>query len=351
MTDRAFEIKLKKAVHNVCMAMAAWDASSAVTYAPSNGFIKNLDAMLSVSERRLKRNRVLLRVAACFAAVLIAFAVAFAVSPAVRAAVRNWYINVINPNELVYEFNHEENDHAFLVVRPDSLPEGFELTETDEGDGYSNRVYTNKDTGEHLKFYYHWATVGDLKKLERLEKKHGQISIFMGQLAVAYEENGLSKLSWYDKYSGISYWAESSMSKDALIGVFKESIEMHPPLYEPTWLPEGYVLYDTYIDAGGWNLSYHNEATDGIIVIECSDLGDTDQIFLDGSGLSKDVLVNNVPATVYWGEQPIAGTVLVLIDESRNLVTSVYTVIIDPDLAVKIAEGLKNVDAFSQSMP
>ena len=348
MTDRVFEKELKKAVHEVCLAMAAWDASPAVPYSFSKEYTNNLNRMLCASERRMKRKRMLLRVAACFVALLVAFAAACAISPKVWAAVRSWYVNIVSPDRLVYEFNHEENDHAFLVVRPDSLPEGFELTDIDEGDGYRNQVYKNSSTGEYLKFSYHWATVGDLKKLEILEKKHGQISIFMGQQAVAYTENGLSKLFWYDKYSGISCWAESNMNQEALVNVFKESIEMHPPIYEPTWLPEGYVLYDIYIDGGSSNLVYYNEKTNDIIEIECGDLGIEYGSFVDGAEHVKNVVVNTIPATVYWGEGQIKGTVLVMIDETRNLVLSVFTGELDPELVVSIAEGLTVVDSPSR---
>ena len=351
MTDREFEKELKSAVHEVCLAIAAWDASPAVPYTFSKEYTNSLDRMLCASERRLKRRRTLLRAAACFAAILIAFAAACAVSPKVWAAVRGWYVNIVSPNRLIYEFNHEENDHAFLVVRPDSLPEGFELADIDEGDGYSNQVYKNPGTGEYVKFSYHWATVRDLKTLEKLEKKHGQISIFMGQQAVSYTESGLSKLFWYDKYSGISYRAESNLDQDALVKVFKDSIEMHPPIYEPTWLPEGYVLYDTYIDGGSCDISYHNETTGDIISIECSNLGITDRFFIDGTGSSKEVLVNGMPATIHWGDGQYKGTVLVMIDEKQNLVISVYTGQVDPDLATIIAESLTRVDSITRFVP
>ena len=351
MTDREFEKELKKAVHEVCLAMAAWDASPAVPYSFSKEYTDNLNRMLCASERILKRKRMLLRVAACFVALLVAFAAACAISPKVWAAVRSWYVNIVSPDRLVYEFNHEKNDHAFLVVRPDSLPEGFELTDIDEGDGYSDQVYKHSGTGEYLKFSYHWATVRDLKTLEKLEKKHGQISIFMGQQAVAYTESDLSKLFWYDKYSGISYWAESDMDQDALVDVFKESIEMHPPIYEPTWLPDGYFLYDTYMDGGSCNLTYYNDTTDSIIVIECGDLGLEDRFYVDGTGSSKTVLVNNKPATVYWGQEQIDGTVLVMIDESRNTIISVYTGVLDPNLVVSVAKSLTVVDTISMHMP
>ena len=282
---------------------------------------------------------------------LVAFAAACAISPKVWAAVRSWYVNIVSPDRLVYEFNHEENDHAFLVVRPDSLPEGFELTEIDDGDGYSNQVYKNLGTGEYLKFSYHWATVGDLKTLEKLEKKHGQISIFMGQQAVSYTENGLSKLFWYDKYTGISYRAESNIDQEALVNVFKQSIEMHPPIYEPTWLPDGYFLYDTYIDGGSCDVSYINDETGDIIAIDCGDLGIEDKLYVDGTGSFKAAIVNGKNAAVYWGQEPVKGTILVMIDEDHNTVITIYTGMLDPDLAVSIAEHLAIVDSVSRFMP
>ena len=351
MTDREFEKELKKAVHEVCLAMAAWDASPAVPYSFSKEYTNNLNRMLCASERRLKRKRMLLRVAACFVALLVAFAAACAISPKVWAAVRSWYVNIVSPDRLVYEFNHEENNHAFLVVRPDSLPEGFELTDIDEGDGYSNQVYKNPGTGEYLKFSYHWATVRDLKTLEKFEKKHGQISIFMGQQAVSYTENGLSMLCWYDKYSQICYLAESNMDQDLLVSIFKESIEMHPPVYEPTWLPEGYVLYDSYLDAGTCEKIYHNENSGEFIVISCVDQGESERVFVDGDGESREVLIKGNKATVYWGEEIVHGTVLVMVDESAHIVFVIDIDAIDPDVAVKIAESLEMVEAYSRVLP
>ena len=141
------------------------------------------------------------------------------------------------------------------------------------------------------------------------------------------------------------------MDQDALVKVFKDSIEMHPPIYEPTWLPEGYVLYDTYIDGGSCDISYHNETTGDIISIESSDLGITDRFFIDGTGSSKEFLVNGMPATIHWGDGQYKGTVLVMIDEKQNLVISVYTGQVDPDLATIIAESLTVVDSVSRFLP
>ena len=349
MKDHLSDREIKRAVHELCMAMAVWDASPAVPYQPSERFSSNLNKMLLVSEKRMKRKNRILKIAACFAALIIAFSVACAVSPTVWAAVRSWYVNIVSPDRLIYEFNHEENDHAFLVVRPDSLPEGFELTDLDEGDGYSNQTYTNESTGEYLKFSYHWATVGELKKLEKLKRKYGTVSIFNGNEAVSYSQQGLSTLTWYDKYSQITYWAESDLSVDDLASIFAESIEMHPPLYEPTWLPEGFVVCDIYVDKGGSTITYFSEKSEVFIIVSCDDQGETERVFVDGRGESKEVAVNGNKATVYWGEEPVPGTVLVMVDETIHMVFVIDTDVIDPELVIKIAESLEVVESFSMN--
>ncbi len=347
MRDHLSDKEIERAVHELCLAVSAWDASPAIPYELSDIFTLSLRTMLLASEKRLKRKKSALRIAACFAAVVIAFSLVCLAYPTVWAAIRSWYVNIVSPDRLVYEFNHEETDHAFLVVRPDSLPEGFELTGLDEGDGYSNQTYSNAATGEYLIFSYHWATVGGLKKFEKLKEKYGTISIFNGNEAVSYSEQGLSVLTWYDKYHQIIYWIESNLSDDDLVNSFAESIEMHPPLYEPTWLPEGYVYNDIYIDTGGCETAYYNEVSGDYIIISCDDQGETERVFVDGQGESKEVVINGNIATVYWGEEPIPGTVLVMIDETVHMVFVIDTDIIDPELVIKIAESLEVVGPLS----
>ncbi len=338
---------IRQAVQKYCQRVFSTDLSLDPPFVFSERHTRIMQKMLSRADRKCTAKRVAWRTAACLAAALVIFVAACVASPRVWAAVRSWYVSIISPDMLVYDFNHEENDHAFLVVRPDNLPEGFIQTEHDEGDGYSKQAYAS-DTGEYLNFSYHWATVGELKKIERLEKKYGTIEIYLSQQAIVYTEKSINKLIWYDKYSKISYWAESNMDQEALIRIFKESIEMHPPIYEPTWLPEGYYVYDNYIDPAVCYVSYLNENTQDIISVDCSDLGETDRMFVFGDSDPLDLLVNNKPVTVYIHEDSWEGTDLVLIDDSANVVITIQTGIKDPELVTKIAESLIVVDSYSR---
>ena len=348
------EADIKLAVHKYCQRAFSEDLAADPPFVFSREHISVMQKMLGRADRSRSIRRVIKHAAICAAAVLVILVAACAVSPKVWAAVRSWYINIISPDKLVYEFNHEENDHAFLVVRPDNLPEGFELTELDEGDGYSKQTYSNAENGEYLKLSYHWATVGELRKIEKLEKKHGTVSIFMGQQAVLYTERGLSKLVWYDKYPQIIYWVESSMGQDALLNIFKDSIEMHPPIYEPTWLPNGYVVDDIYIDKGTVEISYINDNTSDFIVINCGDLGETESAFVLGDNVENvlNIDINGINAAIYCHNEGLfVGTDLVMIDETRNMVFTIETGSIDPDLVEKIARSLEKVGSIPRYMP
>ena len=53
---------------------------------------------------------------------------------------------------------------------------------------------------------------------------------------------------------------------------------------------------------------------------KCSDLGITDRLFIDGTGPSKEMIINGTNVAVYWGLDNVKGTVLVMVDEIHNMV-------------------------------
>ena len=340
MRDLNFEKELKKAVHEVCLAMAAWNASLAVAYEFPASYKDRLCSMLVRSEKRIERKRTMLRAAACFAALVLAFSVICAASPKVWAAVRSWYVIHIGPDQTVYQFEQKENDHAFLVVRSDAMPDGMELININEGDGYSIQEYANVKTGEYINFSYHWLTVRERVRIEQMAEQFGTVQLANGYEAVLYEEDGLAKLVWYEKYNLISYWAESNLSGEELIAAFKE-IEIHPPEYVPTWLPEGYELIDSEDGSRTLDYIYMNQESGDIIMITIADYGIMSQMSVLGEGEAKDVEINGNEGAVSWGGGLYEGTTLFFIDKKENLVFVIQTGLTDPDIVVQIAESLQ----------
>ena len=63
------------------------------------------------------------------------------------------------------------------------------------------------------------------------------------------------------------------------------------------------------------------------------------------------MIINGTNVAVYWGQDNVKGTVLVMVDEIHNMVITMYTGMIDPDLVTSIAENLTIVNSVSRFIP
>ena len=337
------ETEIKQAVHRYCQRAFSADMVMDPPFVFSQEHIQKMRKLLDRADRRRGFKRMMRHAAACVAAVLLIFFTACIVSPKVWAAVRSWYVVHIGPDQTVYQFEHIENDHAFLVVRPGALPEGMELKSIDEGNGYSIQEYANAKTGEYIKFSCHWLTVKERAHIEQMAEQYKTVQLAYGYEAVLYEDEGLVKLGWYEKYNLISYWAESNMTAEKLISAFGD-IEMNPPLYVPTWLPEGYELVDREDEARTIDSVYMNPKSGDIIIITIADYGIMPQLSVFGEGESRDVIINGHEGVVSWGDGFYKGASVFFIDRNENLMFTIQTGQIDPDMVIHIAESMQKAE-------
>ena len=337
------ETEIKQAVHRYCQRAFSADMAMDPPFVFSQEHMEKMRKLLDRADRRRGFKRMMKHAVACFAAVLLIFFTACIVSPKVWADVRSWYVVHIGQDQTVYQFEHIENDHAFLVVRPDALPEGMELKSIDEGDGYSIQEYENAKTGEYINFSYHWLTVKERAHIEQMAEQYRTVKLAYGYEAILYEDEGLVKLCWYEKYNLISYWAESNLPVEKLVNAFSE-MEMHLPVYAPIWLPEEYELIDSVVDIGSMDFVYSNPKTGDIIIITIADYGIIPQLSVFGEGESRDVIINGREGVVSWGDGFYKGTVLFFIDRNENLVFTIQTGQIDPDMVIHIAESMQKAE-------
>lgn len=344
------EAEIKQAVHKYCQIAFSEDLSPDPPFVFSQEYIQKMRKLLDRTDRRLSAKRTMRHIAACVAAMLVIFVAICISSPKTWAAARTWYVINIGPDQIVYVFNHTENNHALLVVRPNAFPEGFEMASIDEGEGYSIQRYENAQTGEYVNFSYHWLTVREQNTIDRLASTIGTKNIALGYQVVLYSEKNINKIAWYDQDRLIGFWAESNMPPEKLASVF-DTIEMHPPVYIPTWLPEGYEMVDSYYDGGNCDLVYLNNETEDIIAVGTTDYGILPQFSAFGEGETRDVIVNNKEGFIAWGGGQYEGTVLVLIDKEKNLVIDIQTGSVDPELVLLIAESLVLQNAMIGNNP
>ena len=335
----ALETEIKQAVHKYCQQEFSKDLSLDPPFIFSKEHIQKMKLLLGGADRSRLIRRSIKRVASCEAVLFVLFIAVCFVSPNVWAAVRNWYVVNIGPDQIVYEFEHKENDHAFLIVRPNALPDGLRLTKLDEDDGYSIQNYENSKTGEYITFSYHWLTVRERVLIERLIEQNGTVRLAMGYDVVQYKEKGSNKLVWYDKDSLISFWVESNLSEEELINAF-DNMTIHPPVYTPTWMPEGYELVDSDYNMSV-ELIYNNPSSNDIIWITIENYGWVSQLPVWGEGEGKEVTINGNDGFIIWGDGVTKGTVLVFIDKNKNLVFTIQTGLIAPDTVEQIAKSLQ----------
>ena len=332
------DAEIAQAVHRYCLRAFSEDLTMDPTFSFSERHISAMSKILAKADRKRESKRILTHIAIYAAAVLLIFAAVCISSPKVWAAVRNWYVYTIGPDQTVFEFEHTKHDYAFLVARPAALPDGMALVSIDEGDGYSVQRYEDRTSGKYLNFSYHWLTVRERRTIEKLSDKYQSVNLEMGYSPLFYSENGVNKMVWYDTYSLIGYWVESNLGMEELIEAF-DNMELHPPVYVPTWLPEGYELIDSYYDSANCDIVYSNAAGD-IIMISISDYGWTTKSFVNGEGVRKDVSVNNMEGVICTGGGPFQGTVLILLDDVNNTVITVSSGLVDPGLVLRIGENL-----------
>ncbi len=333
------DAEIAQAVHRYCLRAFSEDLTMDPPFRFSERHIAAMSEILGKADKKKAAKRILTHIAIYAAAVLLIFAAVCISSPKVWAAVRSWYVYNIGPDQTVFEFEHIDHDYAFLVARPGTLPDGMALKSAEEGDDHCVLRYEDASCEKYLKFSYHWLTVRERRKIDKLTEQYGTISLAMGYAPVFYEEDGANKMAWYDTYSLIGYWVESNLSREEIVAAF-DNMELHPPVYVPTWLPEGYELVDSYYDGASCDLVYCDNETSNLIMISVSDYGWLPQISVFGEGQKREVTINGNEGIVCWGDGFYEGTVLFVIDKEQNLVIHIQTSLINPDMAVEIAENL-----------
>lgn len=112
------------------------------------------------------------------------------------------------------------------------------------------------------------------------------------------------------------------------------------PNYQPTWLPEGFAVMDSYHDIGRCGAFYLNEETGDGIAYECIFMENTSASFTVHDYNTKEpVMINGIEGWYYSEGENSKGRSVVWIDETANVVFSVDSTL-DKDAILCIARGI-----------
>ena len=281
-------------------------------------------AVMAAQKRRAARRRILRTAAAVIAVFVIALASAFAFSAPARAAVLRWYTEV-RDKVLRIRFTHSEDDHAFIICTPGELPEGFVCDETRRIGDYCLKQYKNAETGDYIRFEYLRPSEKQKAGIEKTGQNAEQYLVFDYYKMYLTGSPGAYKLCWYDSDRDLAFYAESNMDKDALVRTFS-TVDFRLPLYEPTWLPAGYMEYDRYDDYPGIDIFY-SLYDNRHLLYSVSEMYSTDLVYIS-KGLGKDsddvisekILINGMDGYYYPPTEHSISSDLVIIDSKNGLV-------------------------------
>lgn len=294
--------------------------------------------ILSAGKRRESRRNIRRSAAAVLLVLVLSFSMVMAFSAEARAGFQGWFIK-IRKDLIQYEFNHTMDDRAYIICAPGSLPEGFEKAETTIKDNYTLKLYKNDLSGDTIRFEYSNATETMIAEVNR-QKASAELLLKDGIIEKYCIQDGNNcRVFWHDPQRRLVFFVDSSLDKSALASCFK-TMNFRLPLYEPTWLPEGFEEVDKEMIYPSVDLLYMK--SDEMLLFTYYDIAELEGIDIDRLGDSVDykkMTINQLPAYYFPASKRVFGSDLVIVDEENNLVYIVCA-ILPEDVLVSIAESI-----------
>ena len=335
MTNTAFTDELlKEAIAGYLKAEAAELPENAPLPLYSQAHKERMQSIFAAFRRKDLRKKTRLSIAAALAVFVLSVGMLAAVSPSVYAALESWTLNISN-RIVDYRFAHTEDDHAFIICAPGSLPEGFVRTDNYHSGYYTRSTYKNEETGDYLRMEYRRPTEKQKAKVEN-RGASAELLTDMNRIFKYYEQSGeTSNLFWYDPYRELVFSVETSLGKDILKESF-ETMDMRLPLYEPTWIPEGYkeIVEERMNDAISVGLLFADQDSQPTIVYDCYDMASFNGLAVERLGddvETEKLIINGNVAFYHPGTEHAPGNDLIMIDEDNNLVLTISSLLSKED--------------------
>lgn len=333
------EKDLKLAVAAYCREFCAPEPEYDPGHVFSARYNEQIRKILSMSRRQIYMKRALRMAASLFIVLMLSFGAVMLMNGSARAAFANWTVNIYN-RIVDITFTHTGDDHAYIICTPGELPEGFELAENYHSGYYTRSLYKNAE-GQYIKLEYRRPTE---KQKQRIEARGaGAETAVSAQGVKMFLEEGrnVSHLFWYEPHQDLAYYVESDLDRETFLRCF-DTLNIRLPLYEPTWLPEGYKETERNDFYPGFDIDYYSQDSDSYIYFGYSDAAETDLVFFDHLGKEiyvEHIKINNNQGLFSPSADGKPGGDLVVIDEKNHLVF-VISAVIERSEIVRLAESI-----------
>ena len=340
MTDRA----LDDLACRVMLDAARQEYGSLMEELPeydfSPGFERKMRKLVCQANHPIWHRMAQTAVCVLLAAILSVCAV-LAISPEAREVFSGW-VREVYETSFIYRFaGTEPETFGNILYRPTYVPEGWQLRE-----GYvsgaliTNFVYYN-DAGEMTAFTYFPKGITPAIQVERDEADtYKQVSVngMPAELYLDHDEGEANVLIWTDE-EGAIFCVHSALSEAELIKI-AESLEAFPAAWRPTWLPEGYEVFDETAGTSAYSHYVLNDKSIDLVVFESIESAAI-YVTPNEGDIEKQVLVSGLPADLYLGAEGRTSA-LIWTDDKLGLAFSLF---VDPEVTeeeiLKIAESVR----------
>ena len=280
-------------------------------------------------------------VACLILAAILSGCAVLAISPEAREVFSGW-VREVYETSFIYRFaGTEPETFGNILYRPTYVPDGWRFREAFvSGALITNIVYYN-EAGELTAFSYFPRGVTPTIQIVRdgaETYKHVLVNGMPAELYLDHDEGEANVLIWTDE-EGAIFCVHSALSETELVKI-AESLETFPAAWHPTWLPEGYEVFDETAGTAAYNTYVSGDGMVDLVVLESIKSAGI-YITPDEGDIQKQVLVSGSPADLYLGAEGRTSA-LVWTDEKKGLA---FTLVTGPDVTeeevLKIAESVR----------
>ena len=283
------------------------------------------------------------RTAACLIlAALLSGCAVLAISPQAREAFSGW-VREVYETSFIYRFTGIESETTgHLLYRPTYVPDGWQIEEEFVSGTLITDIVYHNDAGDLTVFTSFPKGVSPAIQVVgdgRETYKRVSVNGMSAELYLDWDEGEANVLIWKDETEGAIFCISSLLGETELVKI-AESVEAFPAAWHPTWLPEGYEVFDE--SAGPPTYSHYvlNDKSIDLVVLESIESAAL-YVTPDEGDVQKQVFVSGLPADLYLGAEGRTSA-LVWTDEKTGLAFALFT---DPEITeeeiLKIAESVR----------
>lgn len=285
-------------------------------------------------------------------------------SPEARAAVLGWVRRQTDDTWIEYRFEGVPTSSAPVDFAPTWVPEGYEHWKTVEMMHSKSYLYVNEDTNLIGEAFYIQNTEnsGQLLAMDTAGYAQKNVTIhgLPGTMYISPSPQESSGIVWRDDANSLLFYVKAGVGEEDLIR-FAEGFlpvvkdKLAPAMYCPTWVPNDFILQDSFGDKDSQDYVYFTGTGDTQHLAHISCIGVSEQstkkLYIspeDGDHfIEKAVTITGFPGTLYLSALDSDSSLLVWEDPENQLLFSIKAFVSEADL-IRIAESFLPVNEVRQ---